>query len=96
MKREEILKKAEECVCGHREEDYGSPENNFGLIANLWSVYLSKPISPIDVSALMALMKIARIKSGHGTDDCFVDLAGYAACGGEILELMNRSIDDGK
>lgn len=33
---------------------------------------------------MMALMKIARIKTGTSTDDCFVDLAGYAACGGEI------------
>lgn len=37
-----------------------------------------------DVAVMMALMKIARIKTGTGTADCFVDLAGYAACGGEI------------
>ena len=33
---------------------------------------------------MMALLKIARIKSGTATEDSFVDLAGYAACGGEI------------
>lgn len=32
----------------------------------------------------MALLKIARIQSGTATEDSFVDLAGYAACGGEI------------
>lgn len=41
-------------------------------------------IQPEDVAMLMALLKIARICSGTGTADSFVDLAGYAACGGEI------------
>ena len=37
MKREETLDRAKQCVCGLREDDYGSPENNFQVIANLWS-----------------------------------------------------------
>lgn len=41
-------------------------------------------IGPEDVAMLMALLKIARICTGTGTADSFVDLAGYAACGGEI------------
>ena len=31
-----------------------------------------------------ALLKIARIQGNRATGDCFVDLAGYAACGGEL------------
>ena len=86
MTRKEILEKAEQCVNGQREQDYGSPEDNFGVIADLWSVYLGdRIINPVDVAMMMALLKIARIRSGQGTDDSFVDLAGYAACGGEIL-----------
>ena len=69
MTRPEILQKAETCVCGHREQEYGSPENNF---------------QTVDVAMMMALLKIARIQSGTATEDSFVDLAGYAACGGEI------------
>lgn len=85
MTREEILSKAEECVCGHRETDYGSLENNFLAIADLWMAYKGVTFTPIDVAMMMALLKIARIKgSSHPTDDSFVDLAGYAACGGEI------------
>lgn len=30
------------------------------------------------------LLKIARIATGHGKSDNWVDLAGYAACGGEL------------
>ena len=33
---------------------------------------------------MMALLKVARIKTGVGTVNSFVDLAGYAACAGEI------------
>lgn len=82
--RAEILDAAKKCVCGQREQDYGTPESNFQLIANLWRMYLGVDISATDVAMMMALMKIARIKNGGGTGDSFVDLAGYAACGGEI------------
>ena len=82
--RAEVLRKAEECVCGHREEDYGSPEDSFQKIADLWSAYLGYDVAPIDVGMMMALLKIARVAGGRGTDDSFVDLAGYAACAGEI------------
>jgi hypothetical protein len=90
MTRSEILDTAKKCVCGQREQDYGSPESNFQLIADLWNDYLELPtgetqeITPKDVAMMMALLKIARIKNGGGTGDSFVDLAGYAACGGEI------------
>ena len=84
MTRADILKQARTCVCGEREQDYGSPENNFDRIARLWSAYSGHNYSPLDVAMMMALLKIARIKTGTGTADSFVDLAGYAACAGEI------------
>lgn len=89
MNRKEILEAAAKCVCGDREQDYGSPENNFQTIANLWIDYLNAKddllgIEPKDVAAMLALLKIARIASGHAKEDNWVDLAGYAACGGEI------------
>ena len=85
MKRADILRTAEKYVCGQREQDYGSPENNFEIIAGFWTVYKGVPFTPNDVAMMMALLKIARIKSGGGTADFFVDLAGYAACGGELV-----------
>lgn len=85
MKRTEILDAAKRCVCGDREQDYGSPENSFNTIAGFWSTYLNGyPIDAKDVAAMLALLKIARIASGHAKEDNWVDLAGYAACGGEI------------
>lgn len=89
--RSDILDQAKKCVCGQREQDYGTPESNFQFIADLWNGYLGEKtdnpvisVTPVDVSMMMALMKIARIRNGGGSGDSFVDLAGYAACGGEI------------
>ena len=84
MKRTEILEAACRCVCGDREQDYGSPESNFGKIAEFWSTYAGYPFDAKDVAAMLALLKIARIASGNAKDDNWIDLAGYAACGGEI------------
>lgn len=83
MNRLDTLKAAAECVCGSREEDYGSPEDNFAVIAALWTAYTGTDITPKDVAMMMALLKIARAKAG-GKPDTYVDLAGYAACGAEI------------
>lgn len=89
--RSDILDLAKRCVCGDREQDYGSPEQNFERIAEMWEVYMVGKctdadvcILPEDVAAMLALLKIARIASGHAKADNWVDLAGYAACGGEI------------
>lgn len=91
--RSDILNAAMRCVCGDREQDYGSPESSFRMIAALWEPFLKQKcvspgaeltISPEDVAAMMALFKIARIATGHGKADNWTDCAGYAACGGEI------------
>lgn len=91
MTRPEILDKAKACVCGDREQDYGSPESNFGKIAEFWTTYLGYPVVAKDVAVMLALLKIARIASGHAKEDNWIDLAGYAACGGEIESGVNKA-----
>lgn len=85
MNRLDTLKAAAECVCGSREDDYGSPEDNFSVIAALWTAYTGTDITPKDVAMMMALLKITRAKAGS-KPDTYIDLAGYAACGAEISE----------
>lgn len=90
MTRAEILKSAERCVCTDRNQQYGEPEDNFRIIAALWNVYLfgrgaKSQLKPADVGAMMALFKLGRIATGGDKADNFIDLAGYAACAGEIL-----------
>lgn len=88
--RAKILDKAKKCVCGQREQDYGSPEDNFATIAELRTSYLGTEVTPLDVSLMMILLKVARIKTGTATLDSFIDIAGYAACGGEIAEKLRE------
>ena len=85
MTRKEILAEAEKCVCSDRNRQYGEPEDNFSNIANLWSAYLDTGIEVEDVAIMMCLFKIARLKSSYyQSKDSWIDLIGYAACGGEI------------
>lgn len=100
--REDILTRAKECVCGQRHDDHGSAENNFSTIATMWNAYLMNhpdrdwTITAKDVAAMLALLKIARISTGkHGKTDNWIDLAGYAACGGEI-ETSSINLMPGK
>ena len=84
--RKRVLSEAERCVCGKREQDYGTPEDSFQKIGTFWTAYLNYnvKIDAEDVAAMMALLKIARISENPQHMDSWVDLAGYAACGGEI------------
>lgn len=85
MTRSEILDQANHYVNGDREDDYGTPERNFETIAKLWNGYLGEDrFEAKDVAAMLILLKVARIKSGKKKSDNWIDIAGYAACGGEI------------
>ena len=85
MTRKDFLVEAEKCVCSDRNLQYGEPENNVSDIAKLWSAYLDTDIGAEDVAIMMCLFKIARIKwSCYESKDSWVDLIGYAVCGGEI------------
>jgi hypothetical protein len=87
MNRTEILETAASYVTTDREQQYGPPENNFGIVARLWNIYGGHGeqfFTAEDVAVMMCLLKIARIASGQKKEDNYVDLAGYAACAGEI------------
>lgn len=74
-----------------RSNAYGAVESNFNRIAALWNTHIvnryrgqdSFYFDAVDVALMLALLKIARIENMPGHMDSWVDLAGYAACGGE-------------
>jgi hypothetical protein len=82
--REDILNTALEYVTKDRQATHGKPESSFSQIAQLWTAYTHHLFTPEDVAAMMILLKIARIAQNPGHNDNWVDVAGYAACGGEI------------
>lgn len=47
-------------------------------------------ITPVNVAAMMALLKIARTKANPAYLDSWVDLAGYAACGAEAAIVTKK------
>ena len=93
MSRKDILEAASKVVYAEdKEHDYGKPEDNFATIAKLWNTYLeatcddpdrSVCLGSRDVAVMMILLKIARLSMSNKADH-WVDIAGYAACGGEI------------
>lgn len=93
MKREDTLELAKQCVMKDRQTTYGTPENNFRTIAELWGAYLGTSFSPVQVAMMMLLLKVARQKNCTTYADNYVDIAGYAAC---ASELADPSVEVGK
>lgn len=86
MLRSEFINTVSKIVNESRVSEYGKPEDSFANIASFWSTYLDTDISREDVAVMMALLKIARIKADIKHIDSWVDLAGYAVCGGSESE----------
>ena len=57
MNRAECLQEAEKIVCNDREEIYGAPEDNFELISEFWTSYLSRKehLTESDIAGYAAL-----------------------------------------
>jgi hypothetical protein len=85
MKRTEILDAARQAVMVDRAATHGQIEDSFGLVAAYWSAHIGTPVSRSDVAVMMIQLKLARIKTTPGHADHWVDVAGYAACGGEVV-----------
>jgi len=87
--REDFLKQAESLINGPRAKEYGPARLNHQRIADIWTILLAKKlaadISPEDVVACMVGLKLARLAEDMHKDDSWVDIIGYAALGGEII-----------
>lgn len=83
LTREGALELARTYITRDRNADYGEPEDNFAHIAAYWSNYFGQEFTPVDVAAMFALMKIARLRTSEAKADNWVDAIGYLACGAE-------------
>ncbi len=84
--RRAALKRVEGYVCKDRQATHGDAEDNFNTIAALWSAYFGEAFNALDVAAMMALVKVARMKTSPHHLDNWDDLAGYAICGAGLVE----------
>lgn len=85
--RKAVIEAATQAVMTDRNADYAPPEENFRRIADLWNVYLEgrSEITPYDTAIMMVLVKVARIQASPHLADHLVDIAGYAACAGDVM-----------
>ena len=94
MKRNDVLEKTKTIINGEREGQYGSPEDSFQIIADMWTSYLGLRITATDIANMMILMKVARNANGVYKDDNWIDICGYAAIGGELQSRHYTSVQD--
>jgi hypothetical protein len=87
----EVLEVANETIHKDRHDEYGSAEDSFARIAELWTTYLKDRLEPEavidghDVAMLMVLLKVSRAITDNKMDT-YVDLAGYAALGYRLTQ----------
>ena len=88
--RAQFLDEVEKLVCKDRNVTHGDAEDNFRVIADLWNVYLTnskgEDLNNKDVAIMMCLFKISRLMTNVNNMENWLDLAGYAACGGGIVK----------
>ncbi len=94
-KREDFLKEAASLINGPRAKEYGPARKNHQRIADMWTILLEKKLREVDgvkcsvepeeVVACMVALKLARLAEDIYKDDSWVDIIGYAALGGEII-----------
>ena len=90
MTKSEFLDEVKRIVA-EREGQHGKPGDTFKAIAAAWSAYLAAVVGvPVmlreeDVTMMMVELKVHRFAGGQGTHmDTLLDIAGYAACAGEL------------
>lgn len=88
MDRKEVLDAAAKACLITRSAQYSHPKDAFFSISKLWNTWygIRKPgeFNAVDVAMMLAMVKQARLSSNPTHEDSWIDLAGYAACGGEV------------
>ena len=95
-RRKDIIKEIEKCVCKDRQNTYGDAEDNFEVIAKLINVMLDKklyePLSALDIAKINICIKMSRTITSPAHLDNWIDLGGYAVCGGGIVMSKGEEI----
>lgn len=79
-----ILDAAAQAVTVDRAATHGQPEDTFGAIARVWSARLGVTLRSDQVAVMLVDLKTCRAWGNPFHSDNWVDMAGYAACGGEL------------
>lgn len=75
---------AAKLTCADRDSTYGGAAQNFQNVADCWQIILGHPVTDTQVALCMIALKLVRASYNPKHTDSWIDLAGYAALGGEI------------
>ena len=89
MRASEILLSATDTI-RERGLSYGHPADNLQHTAMLLSAYLQTPIHDYQVAGIMVLVKLARTNQSADKIDHWLDMASYAAIGGQLATEENE------
>ncbi len=89
--KDHVLVEAENIIHGQRRKDYGSAEESFQRIWDLWAPILNSGnlSGPEKVALCMIGLKVARYMKSRDRDSV-VDIAGYAGCLAQIKGWENE------
>lgn len=84
---DDLLAEASCLINGSRNEQYGSYEENWTRLGELWGIILEiETIPPHLVGVMLATMKLSRIISNPEHMDNYVDALAYIAGAGAIID----------
>jgi len=89
MKANDILQSSSDTIAD-RGLSYGHPSDNLQHTAMLLSAYLQTPIHDYQVAGIMVLVKLARTHESAQRLDNWIDMAAYAALGGQLATEENE------
>jgi hypothetical protein len=88
-----FLNEAELLINGPRKNDYGESRINHERIATMWSIICKTEITPEQVIACMIGLKLSRLSEDITKSDSWLDIIGYAALGGEMVNEERKQPD---
>jgi hypothetical protein len=80
-----LCAEAYELISGDRQRDYGTPADNLGRIAAMWTPLLGVEVTPHQVALCMVALKLARQVNTPKRDN-IVDAIGYLLIASEVGE----------
>jgi len=96
-RRDEVLRTANTLVNGDRNNQYGSPSQDFARTAGMWTALFggkqahdgsTVPFDAHDVALAIAAVKMSRLTWDPLKMDSWVDAAGYFACGADCVDEL--------
>ncbi len=86
---------AADAACDNRDGIYGDAAETFQKTAQAWQLILDHPVTREQVALCMAALKIVRATYKPTHMDSWIDLAGYAALGGQLASTSKPSVKRG-